>query len=178
MSGIFGVVSRENCAEILFYGIDYHSHLGTEYGGIAVLGEDFSRQIHNLSQSQFKSKFCDDYENMKGNMGIGVISDFDEQPIYLNSKFGPFCIVTSGYIENAEDLTANLLQKGISYCLFLPPITLIIRSLIMRSRSSDSLRNLSDSLNILSVPFSRIEKSFIQNGLIIRDNAIMIIVIW
>jgi amidophosphoribosyltransferase len=115
MSGIFGVVSRENCTEILFYGIDYHSHLGTEYGGIAVLGEDFSRQIHNLSQSQFKSKFCDDYENMKGNKGIGVISDFDEQPIYLNSKFGPFCIVTSGYIENAEDLTTNLLQKGISF---------------------------------------------------------------
>lgn len=115
MSGIFGVVSKGNCVETLFYGTDYHSHLGTEYGGIAVLGEGFSRQIHNLSQSQFKSKFYDDYKYMNGNKGIGVISDFDEQPIYLNSKFGPFCIVTSGFVENAEDLTDELLRKGVSF---------------------------------------------------------------
>ena len=115
MSGIFGVVSKDNCVETLFYGTDYHSHLGTEYGGIAVLGEGFSRQIHNLSQSQFKSKFYDDYKYMNGNKGIGVISDFDEQPIYLNSRFGPFCIVTSGFVENAEDLVVELLQKGISF---------------------------------------------------------------
>jgi amidophosphoribosyltransferase len=115
MSGIFGVVSREDCAETLFYGTDYHSHLGTEYGGIAVFGEDFTRQIHNLSQSQFKSKFYDDYKHINGNKGIGVISDFDEQPIYLNSRFGPFCIVTSGFVENAEELAAKLLRKGISF---------------------------------------------------------------
>ena len=115
MSGIFGVVSKENCAETLFYGTDYHSHLGTEYGGIAVLGEGFARQIHDLSQSQFKSKFYDDYKHIKGSKGIGVISDYDEQPIYLNSKFGPFCIVTSGLIENAEQLAARLLSKGISF---------------------------------------------------------------
>jgi len=115
MSGIFGIVSTGNCAETLFYGTDYHSHLGTEYGGIAVLGEDFTRRIHNLSQSQFKSKFYDDYERIDGNKGIGVISDSDEQPIYLNSKFGPFCIVTSGFVENAEELAANLLAKGVSF---------------------------------------------------------------
>jgi amidophosphoribosyltransferase len=115
MSGIFGVVTKGDCAETLFYGTDYHSHLGTEYGGIAVLGEDFERQIHNLSQSQFKSKFYDDYDRMKGGKGIGVVSDYDEQPIYLNSKFGPFCIVTSGYIENAEELTAELLKQGVSF---------------------------------------------------------------
>ncbi|MHC4477397.1 MAG: amidophosphoribosyltransferase [Planctomycetota bacterium] len=115
MSGIFGVVASGNCTETLFYGTDYHSHLGTEYGGMAVLGEDFTRQIHDLSQSQFKSKFYDDYRHMNGNKGIGVISDFDEQPIYLNSKFGPFCIVTSGYVENAEDLAAQLLNKGVSF---------------------------------------------------------------
>jgi amidophosphoribosyltransferase len=115
MSGIFGVVSKGNCADTLFYGTDYHTHLGTEYGGVAVLGTEFKRQIHNLSQSQFKSKFYDDYERMEGNKGIGVISDFDEQPIYLNSKFGPFCIVTCGYIENAEDLTARLLKQGVSF---------------------------------------------------------------
>ena len=115
MSGIFGVVSKKNCAETLFYGTDYHSHLGTEYGGIAVLGEDFTRQIHDLSRSQFKSKFYDDYKHIVGNKGIGVISDYDEQPIYLNSKFGPFCIVTSGFVENAERLAKKLLKQGVSF---------------------------------------------------------------
>jgi len=115
MSGIFGVVSKSNCAEILFQGTDYHSHLGTEYGGLAVLGQDFARQIHDLSQSQFKSKFFDDYHRMKGNKGIGVVSALDEQPIYLNSRFGPFCLATNGHIENAEPLAARLLKKGISF---------------------------------------------------------------
>ncbi len=115
MSGIFGVVSKKNCVESLFYGTDYHSHLGTEYGGIAVLGDTFTRQIHNLNQSQFKSKFYDDYKNINGNKGIGVISDYDEQPIYLNSRFGPFCIVTSGYVENAEEIAVKLLNQGISF---------------------------------------------------------------
>ena len=115
MSGIFGVVSRKDCAEILFYGTDYHSHLGTEYGGMAVLGEDFVRQIHDISQGQFKSKFYGDFRRMKGSKGIGVISDFDEQPIYLNSRFGPFCIVTNGFLGNVEELTEGLLKKGISF---------------------------------------------------------------
>jgi amidophosphoribosyltransferase len=115
MSGIFGVVSKGNCTETLFYGTDYHSHLGTEYGGIAVLGDGFKRQIHNLSQSQFKSKFFDDYKNMSGNKGIGVISDLEEQPIHLNSRFGPFCIVTCGFVENTNELAATLLSKGLSF---------------------------------------------------------------
>lgn len=115
MSGIFGVVSKEDCVETLFYGTDYHTHLGTEYGGMAVLGENFMRQIHNISQSQFKSKFSDDMRRMKGNKGIGVISTFDEQPIYLNSKFGPFCLVTTGLIENVEELVSALFEKGISF---------------------------------------------------------------
>jgi amidophosphoribosyltransferase len=115
MSGIFGVVLRGNCAETLFYGTDYHSHLGTEYGGMAVLGEGFARQIHNLEHSQFKAKFYDDAKYMTGNKGIGVISDFDEQPIYLNSRFGPFCVVTSGFIENAEQVAEDLLSQGVSF---------------------------------------------------------------
>jgi len=80
-----------------------------------VLGDDFTRQIHDVSQSQFKSKFYDNYKNIKGNKGIGVISASDEQPIYLNSRFGPFCIVTNGIIENTEELAAKLLKKGISF---------------------------------------------------------------
>jgi len=115
MSGIFGVVSKEDCTDILFCGTDYHSHLGTEYGGMALLGDDFVRQIHNISQSQFKSKFYDDYKKMSGKKGIGVISSSDEQPIYLNSKFGPFCIVTNGLIENSKELARGLMNKGISF---------------------------------------------------------------
>lgn len=115
MSGIFGVVAQGDCAETLFCGTDYHSHLGTEYGGMAVLGEEFARYIHNISQSQFKSKFYEDYKKIKGNKGIGVISSLDEQPIFLHSKFGPFCIVTNGLVENAQALAAKLLKRGVSF---------------------------------------------------------------
>jgi amidophosphoribosyltransferase len=68
MSGIFGVVSKSNCTGTLFYGTDYHSHMGTEHGGITILGQRFYRSIHNISQSQFKSKFADEYKQMEGNM--------------------------------------------------------------------------------------------------------------
>ncbi len=115
MSGLFGVVSEKNCSETLFYGTDYHSHLGTEFGGMAVLGSEFTRRIHDLSQSQFKSKFFDDCLQMTGKKGIGVISASEEQPIYLNSRFGPFCLATAGMVENAEELAAQLLRKGISF---------------------------------------------------------------
>jgi len=115
MSGIFGVVSKGDCAETLLYGTDYHSHLGTEYGGMAVLGEQFNRQIHNISQSQFKSKFFEDYRRMKGNKGIGVISACEEQPVYLNSRLGPFCLVTNGFIENSKELMDGMLKRGVSF---------------------------------------------------------------
>lgn len=115
MSGIFGVVSKDDCAQILLYGTDYHSHLGTEFAGIAILGKDFKRQIHNISQTQFKSKFYEDSKHMPGNKGIGVISALDEQPIYLSSKFGTFCIVTNGFIENTDELVDDLLKKGVSF---------------------------------------------------------------
>jgi amidophosphoribosyltransferase len=115
MSGIFGVVSKNNCVDTLLYGTDYHSHLGTEYGGMAVLGKEFTRRIHNICETQFKSKFYEDSTHMEGNRGIGVISDNDEQPIYLNSQLGSFCLVTSGFIENKDALAAELLAQGISF---------------------------------------------------------------
>ena len=115
MSGVFGVVSKGNCIQDLFYGTDYHSHLGTEYGGLVVLGDDFYRRIHNLSQSQFKSKFAEEYDKMQGNKGIGVISASNVQPIYVHSKFGPFCIVTNGFIENSQAIEKDLLSLGISF---------------------------------------------------------------
>lgn len=115
MSGIFGVASKGNCIETLFYGTDYHSHLGTEYGGMAVMNADLERHIHNISQAQFKSKFFDNYKHMHGTKGIGVISAFEEQPIYLKSRFGPFCIATNGLIENVDELAARLLDGGSSF---------------------------------------------------------------
>ncbi len=115
MSGIFGVVSKGDCIKELFYGTDYHSHLGTEYGGLAVLGKDLYRRIHNISQGQFKSKFSDEYHKMKGNKGIGVISASNVQPIYVHSRFGPFCLATNGFIENSQEIEKELLAKGISF---------------------------------------------------------------
>ncbi len=115
MSGIFGVVSKSDCLDDLFYGTDYHSHLGTEFGGIAVFDKGLTRQIHNISHTQFKSRFYDDLDKMKGNKGIGVISDCDEQPIYLKSPLGQFSIVSTGFIDNAAELSARLLKEGHSF---------------------------------------------------------------
>ena len=115
MSGIFGVLTKANCADTLFYGTDYHSHMGTEHGGITVLGQNFYRSIHDISQSQFKSKFVDEYKQMKGNMGIGVISDRDPQPLIVGSRFGTFAIVTAGLIDNVDSLSAELLEQGHSF---------------------------------------------------------------
>jgi amidophosphoribosyltransferase len=115
MSGIFGAVSRKDCKEDLFYGTDYHSHLGTEFAGLAIWGKELVRKIHDIRGSQFKAKFYEDYKKMSGNKGIGVISARDEQPIFIHSKFGPFAIVTNGFIENAEELARQLYQEGQSF---------------------------------------------------------------
>jgi amidophosphoribosyltransferase len=115
MSGIFGVVSKQDCAEVVFYGTDYHSHLGTEFGGMAIWGKELQRKIHDIRQSQFKSKFFESFKQMKGQKGIGVISDRDEQPIYLNAHFGSFAICTNGLIRNKEKLVKELHKKGDSF---------------------------------------------------------------
>jgi len=115
MSGIFGVISKGNCASTLFYGTDYHSHMGTEYGGMVVWGERLFRAIHDISQSQFKSKFLEDYRQMTGNMGIGVVSDRDPQPLIVGSRFGTFAIVSAGLIDNLDSLSAELLKEGHSF---------------------------------------------------------------
>ena len=153
MSGIFGVVSKGNCVETLYYGTDYHSHLGTEFGGIAVLGDGFSRHIRDISQSQFKSKLFEDYQSMHGNKGIGVISDLDEQPIYLNSKFGPFSIVTNGIVENTKELADQLLQNGISFSEVskrVVNVTELIAKLMKPRNVSSLLCSLFDCLFILA----------------------------
>ncbi len=115
MSGIFGVISKKDCKEDLFYGTDYHSHLGTQFAGLAVWGKELVRKIHNIQASQFKAKFFEDYKSMHGNIGIGVISAREEQPILMHSKFGSFAIVTNGFIDNADELSAELYKKGRSF---------------------------------------------------------------
>jgi len=116
MSGVFGAVSQKDCTIDLFYGIDYQTHLGTEYAGIAVLsGKRIYRQIHEISQSQFKSKFCADYKKFQGKCGIGVISDSDAQPMFLNTKFGSFAVCMTGLIENTSELIRELHKRGHSF---------------------------------------------------------------
>jgi len=115
MSGIFGVVAKKGCNQDLFYGTDYHSHLGTQFAGLAVWDNGILRKIHDIRGSQFKTKFYEEYKKMPGNKGIGVISARDEQPICVNSKFGQFALVTNGFIDNAEALAKKLYKKGLSF---------------------------------------------------------------
>jgi len=115
MNGIFGVASKKNCSESLFYGTDYHSHLGTEIGGLAVLESEIEVEIRDISSSQFKTEFYENYKKMEGNLGIGVISAKDKQPVFQRSKLGTFAICTNGFIENAERLVSELLDEGVSF---------------------------------------------------------------
>ncbi len=105
MGGFFGVTSKEDCVMDLFFGTDYHSHLGTRRGGMAVYGRDgFQRSIHNIENSPFRTKFERDVEELKGRSGIGSISDNEPQPLLIQSHLGSFAIVTVGKINNEEEL--------------------------------------------------------------------------
>lgn len=112
MGGFFGVVSNGPCNPDLFYGIDYHSHLGTKRGGMATIENGvFHRSIHNIENSYFRTKFGDDLYKFVGNIGIGVISDTDAQPIVVNSHLGRFAIVTVAKINNMADLERECLDR-------------------------------------------------------------------
>lgn len=106
MGGIFGVASKSDCVMDLFFGIDYHSHLGTRRGGMAVYGKasGFNRVIHNIENSPFRTKFDKDVAEMEGNLGIGCISDNEPQPLLVRSHLGNFAITTVGKINNIEAL--------------------------------------------------------------------------
>jgi amidophosphoribosyltransferase len=105
MSGIFGVASKNNASIDLFFGIDYHSHLGTRRGGMVVYGKDgFSRAIHNIENTPFRTKFEDDMESMQGGLGIGCISDYEPQPILVQSHLGTFAVATVSKINNMDEL--------------------------------------------------------------------------
>ncbi len=113
MGGLFGVFSNRDCVDDLFYGTDYHSHLGTKRGGLAVKNSGgFQRFIKDITTSQFRSKFDKDIKKMHGNKGIGVISDYEDQPLIISSRLGVFAISTVGKINNIEELASEALQNG------------------------------------------------------------------
>ena len=114
MGGLFGVISKEDCVSDLFYGTDYHSHLGTTRGGLAVKNpEGFIRFIHNIENAQFRSKFEQDITKMHSTRGIGVISDYDNQPLLIRSHLGKYAIVTVGAIKNADELVKKVFSTRI-----------------------------------------------------------------
>ena len=117
MGGFFGIVSKAPCANTLFYGTDYHSHMGTKRAGLATMNEQgiIKRTIHRIENSYFRNKFEDELNEFTGNKGIGVISDNDPQPIVLRSHLGTFAIVTVGKINNLEELGNELISKGINF---------------------------------------------------------------
>lgn len=118
MGGFFGVASKEDCLFDLFFGTDYHSHLGTRRGGMAVYGESgFDRAIHNIENSPFRTKFDKDMKQMKGNLGIGCISDYEPQPLLVRSHHGTFAITTVGKINNIDEIVKSIFSQGNSHFL-------------------------------------------------------------
>ena len=111
MGGFFGVASKESCTFDLFFGTDYHSHLGTRRAGMAVYGENgFSKSIHNIEGSPFRTKFEKELASLDGNYGIGCISDYEAQPILMRSHHGSFAITTVSKINNADEIVDNILK--------------------------------------------------------------------
>ena len=105
MGGLFAIASEQDCATDLFFGVDYHSHLGTRRGGLAAMGGgQINRFIHDISNAQFRTKFEDDIRKLHGNWGIGVISDYEDQPLIIGSHLGVYAIATVGMINNANKL--------------------------------------------------------------------------
>lgn len=118
MGGFFGVASQTDCVFDLFFGTDYHSHLGTRRGGMAVYGKDgFNRSIHNIENAPFRTKFDKDVQEMTGNIGIGCISDYDPQPLIVRSHHGTYALTTVSKINNLESLSKKLFDQGHSHFL-------------------------------------------------------------
>lgn len=113
MSGFFGVAAKEDCVFDLFFGTDYHAHLGTRRAGMAVYSPEtgFEKSIHSIENAPFRTRFYDEFNTMKGTMGIGCISDYQAQPIFLRSHHGSFAIATIGKINNTEEIINNVIDK-------------------------------------------------------------------
>lgn len=118
MGGFFGVVSKEDCVFDLFFGTDYHSHLGTRRGGMVVYGENgFDRAIHNIENAPFRTKFDKDVQEMHGYMGVGCISDYEPQPLIVRSHHGTYAITTVSKINNIDEIVDNIFSNGNSHFL-------------------------------------------------------------
>lgn len=118
MGGIFGVVSKKDCVFDVFFGTDYHSHLGTSRAGMVIWGQKgYSRAIHNIEHSPFRSKFEQDLDSMSGNMGIGCISDKEPQPLIVRSHLGHYAVTTVGRINNSQQLIDEMLDGTYTHFL-------------------------------------------------------------
>lgn len=118
MGGFFAVASKEDCVFDLFFGTDYHSHLGTRRGGMAVYGKDgFNRSIHNIENSPFRTKFEKDLNEMSGNCGIGCISDYEPQPLLVRSHHGTYAVTTVGKISNTDEIVEQIFSHGNTHFL-------------------------------------------------------------
>lgn len=117
MGGFFGVAAKEDCTFDLFFGTDYHSHLGTRRAGMVVYSKKkgFDRAIHNIENAPFRTKFDHDVNSMEGNLGIGCISDYEPQPLLMRSHHGTYAITTVGKINNTEKLTKQIFDNGLSH---------------------------------------------------------------
>lgn len=118
MGGFFGTVSKASCVADVFYGTDYHSHLGTKRGGMCTYNQNerrFTRSIHNIESTYFRSKFEDELDKFSGRSGIGIISDNDPQPIIVNSHLGRFAIVTVAKVNNMDAIERQLLDQGMHF---------------------------------------------------------------
>ncbi len=114
MGGIFGVASKTDCSLDLFFGVDYHSHLGTSRGGLAVYTDEgrFDKSIHNIRNSPFRTKFEKDIEELHGKLGIGCISDYEPQPLLVHSHLGSYAITTVGLVANKDELVKEVLDSN------------------------------------------------------------------
>ncbi|MDD4871811.1 MAG: amidophosphoribosyltransferase [Kiritimatiellae bacterium] len=152
MGGFFGVVSKSDCVNDLFFGTDYHSHLGTKRGGMAVMDEKgFTRFIHDITNAQFRSKFDSDVVKMKGKQGIGVISDYEDQPLLIGSHFGTYAIVTVGVVQNAEKLASKAFSRRTTHFSEMSggeinPTELVATLINQEANFEDGIRNAQDTI--------------------------------
>ncbi len=151
MGGLFGTVSKNDCLMDLFYGTDYHSHLGTKRGGMALKNsKGYERAIHNIENDYFRSKFEADLPNLHGNKGIGVISDYDAQPLIVGSHLGPFGIVTVGKINNIEELAKRAFEKKMHFSEMsggkTNPTELVAMLISEKGSFEDGIQNVQESI--------------------------------
>ncbi|MBP7553979.1 MAG: amidophosphoribosyltransferase [Spirochaetes bacterium] len=153
MGGFFGAALNKDCAVDLFYGTDYHSHLGTKRGGLSILDNGrFIRFIHDITNAQFKSKFEEDINKMHGKSGIGIISDSDNQPLIIGSHLGTYSIVTVGAVKNMEEIAQKTFRERTTHFSEMSGdeinSTELISTIINRGASFiDGINNVSETID-------------------------------